>query len=309
MTNIKEINYENYGPCISMSNQTIEMIVTVEKGPRIVYLGFIGEENILFQDKEQKHFFLNNEISQICGQTAYHYLYGGHRFYLSPSHLPEARYPDNEAVVYSMDDDGVLFQAPTQKTSGLQLSYKIMLGETGSDFMIVHTAANHSADTQRVALCTSTMVKPGGFAVLPQNQGNEFFVADRVYVYWPFTRLHDPRFDMHSDFMTVQQDASMDYPFKIGYNNMQGWISYVNGNTVLSKRYVNDAKAVYPDNDASSQVYCSKDFLELTVQSPLYRIEPEDTVKHVENFSLFHTTITEKPNNNEAYQTFLETLV
>ena len=80
MTNIKEINYENYGSCISMSNQTIEMIVTVEKGPRIVYLGFIGEENVLFQDKEQKHFFLNNEISQICGQTAYHYLYGGHRF-------------------------------------------------------------------------------------------------------------------------------------------------------------------------------------------------------------------------------------
>ena len=98
MTNIKEINYENYGSCISMSNQTIEMIVTVEKGPRIVYLGFIGEENVLFQDKEQKHFFLNNEISQICGQTAYHYLYGGHRFYLSPSHLPEARYPDNEAL-------------------------------------------------------------------------------------------------------------------------------------------------------------------------------------------------------------------
>ena len=110
---------------------------------------------------------------------------------------------------------------------------------------------------------------------MPQNQGNEFFVADRVYVYWPFTRLHDQRFDMHSDFMIVQQDASIDYPFKIGYNNRQGWLSYVNGNTVLSKRYVHDAKAVYPDNDASSQVYCSKDFLELTVQSPLYRIKPE----------------------------------
>lgn len=42
---------------ISMSNQTIEMIVTVEKGPRIVYLGFIGEENVLFQDKEQNTSF------------------------------------------------------------------------------------------------------------------------------------------------------------------------------------------------------------------------------------------------------------
>ena len=39
------------------------------------------------------------------------------------------------------------------------------------------------------------------------------------------------------DFMIVQQDASIDYPFKIGYNNRQGWLSYVNGNTVLSKRY------------------------------------------------------------------------
>ena len=36
MTNIKEINYENYGSCISISNQTIKLIVTVEKGPRIV---------------------------------------------------------------------------------------------------------------------------------------------------------------------------------------------------------------------------------------------------------------------------------
>ena len=50
MTNIKEINYENYGSCISMSNQTIELIVTVEKGPRIVYLGFIGEE---YADKQR----------------------------------------------------------------------------------------------------------------------------------------------------------------------------------------------------------------------------------------------------------------
>ena len=80
MTNIKEINYENYGSCISMSNQTIEMIVTVEKGPRIVYLGFYRRRKCFISRQRAKHFFLNNEISQICGQTAYHYLYGGHRF-------------------------------------------------------------------------------------------------------------------------------------------------------------------------------------------------------------------------------------
>lgn len=56
MTNIKEINYENYGSCISMSNQTIEMIVTVEK-VLIVYLGFIGEENVYFKTKSKNTSF------------------------------------------------------------------------------------------------------------------------------------------------------------------------------------------------------------------------------------------------------------
>ncbi len=59
-------------------------------------------------------------------------------------------------------------------------------------------------------------------------------------------------------------------------------------------------KAVYPDNDASAKFTAVKDFLELTVQSPLYRIEPEDTVKHVENFSLFPQQLQKKPNNNRS---------
>lgn len=309
MIDIKEMTCEPYGSCISMRNQTIQLIITVEKGPRIIYLGFCGEENVLFEDKKQEYYFFNPEISQILGQTARHYLYGGHRFYLSPSHLPQARYPDNDAVVYTVEPDGVLFQAPVQKTSGLALSYKIMLGETGADVMMIHTAENNADDTRHAALCTSTMMRPGGFAVLPQNRGNEFFVPDRMYVYWPFSRLHDSRFHAEEAFMTVQHDSTLRYPFKIGYNNTQGWLAYANGNTVLTKRYVHDPKAVYPDNGASGQVYCCKDFLELTVQSPMYRIAPQDTVKHVENFSLFRTKTTQKPTANAEYQTFLEALV
>lgn len=309
MIDMKEIVYKHYGSCISINNKTIELIVTVEKGPRIISLGFVGKDNILYNDTEQTYHFLNKEISQICGQTARHHLYGGHRFYLSPSHLPEARYPDNEPVVYSIDDDGVTFQAPTQKSSNIQLSCKIMLNETGSDFMIIHTATNNSAENKQVALCTTTMMNPNGYAIMPQNEGSDIFVSNRVYVYWPFTRLHDPRFYMDDSFMTVQQDPSLKYPFKMGYNNTQGWMSYVIGDTVLSKRYVHDPKAVYPDNGSSSQIYSCKDFLELTVQSPMYRISPEETVKHVENFSLSHTQKPEKPKNNEEFNAFLGTLI
>lgn len=308
MIHTKETIYQPYGSCISISNDTIELIVTVEKGPRIVYLGFVGEDNILYNDTALKYKFLNKEISQICGQTAYHYLYGGHRFYLSPSHLEQARYPDNDAVIYSVDDDGITFQSLTQINSNMQLSCKIMLKETGTDFMIVHTVANRSSEIKHAALCTTTMVNQKGYVILPQNAGNDIFIANRVYVCWPFTRLHDSRLSMNDSFMTIQQNPSINYPFKIGYNNTQGQISYVTGDTVLSKHYVHDPQAVYPDNGASSQIYCCKDFLELTVQSPMYRISPDETIKHVENFSLHHTQTPKKPKNDEEYQSFLESL-
>lgn len=309
MIHTKEMVYKHYGSCISISNDTIELVITIEKGPRIISLGFIGEDNILYNDTEQKYRFLNKEISQTNGQSTYHYLYGGHRFYLSPAQLSEARYPDNDTVVYSIDDDGITFQDLTQTTSNMQLSCKIMLNETGADFMVVHTATNHSNETKHAALSTSTMVNPNGYAILPQHDGSDIFVPNRVYVYWPFTRLHDSRLYMNDTFMTVQPDSSINYPFKIGYNNTQGWISYVIGNTVLYKRYVHDAKAVYPDNGASSQIFCCKDFLELTVQSPMYRISPQESIKHVENFSLHHTQTVKKPENEEEFQSFLRTLV
>ena len=75
-------------------------------------------------------------------------------------------------------------------------------------------------------------------------------------------------FDMHSDFYDCPTRRINGLSFKNRIQQYARLISYVNGNTVLSKRYAHDAKTVYPDNDVSSQVYCSKDFLELTVQSP-----------------------------------------
>ena len=55
MTNIKEINYENYGSCISISNQTIELIVTVEKGPRIVLFRILLEKKTFYFKTKSKN--------------------------------------------------------------------------------------------------------------------------------------------------------------------------------------------------------------------------------------------------------------
>ena len=44
---IKELEFENYGNCLSVSNGMIEAVVTIDVGPRIIYFGFIGGENVL----------------------------------------------------------------------------------------------------------------------------------------------------------------------------------------------------------------------------------------------------------------------
>lgn len=41
------IQFKNYGKCIKLSNGVIEAVATLDLGPRIVFFGFIGGENIM----------------------------------------------------------------------------------------------------------------------------------------------------------------------------------------------------------------------------------------------------------------------
>ena len=47
---LKEIDFENYGKCVQLSNGVIDVVVTIDCGPRIVRFGFVGGENVLYND-------------------------------------------------------------------------------------------------------------------------------------------------------------------------------------------------------------------------------------------------------------------
>lgn len=49
---IKELEFENYGNCLSVSNGMIEAVVTIDVGPRIIYFGFIGRRKCPLQRSE-----------------------------------------------------------------------------------------------------------------------------------------------------------------------------------------------------------------------------------------------------------------
>ena len=63
-----------------------------------------------------------------------------------------------------------------------------------------------------------------------------------------------------------------------------------------------------PDFDSSFETYVCKDFVALETMSPLYGIEPGETIRHVENLSLFHTGSSVHPTDEDAIQKFIDNL-
>lgn len=158
---IKEINYENYGKCVQLSNGLIDVAVTIEHGPRIVRFGYVNEANVLYNDLERKYVTCDTSLTERYGKDAAFYSYGGHRIWLSPERMPETYYPDNDPVVYGILPEGVSFTPARQKRNDMQLSFEVMLSDGKTDIMVVHSAKNCSKERQTCALWAITMMNGG----------------------------------------------------------------------------------------------------------------------------------------------------
>ena len=301
---IKETEYLNYGRCVHISNGIIEVMVTIDVGPRIIHFSLVNGENMLFTDQDRKYRAFGEEFDQLYGEGSVFYNYGGHRLWLSPESTPDTYYPDNEPVVYGILSEGVSFLPARQKHNDIQIGFEVMMNENTSDIMVVHSAKNCSKDPKTLALWAITMMAPGGFEIIPQNQGEDPLQPDRSLILWPDSDLRDPRVFWGNRFITMRHDSSVASAFKIGMNNRVGWAAYLRKNVALIKRYVHNVHAAYPDFGASYESYTNGDFLEMESLSPLYHIEPGNTVRHVENLTLQRIDQPPKPDDEASLDAF-----
>lgn len=306
---IKEIDYENFGKCVKISNGIIDVVVTIDFGPRIISFGFSGNENLFYNDIDRKH-TISIDNPELTGENDnVFYYYGGHRLWLSPERSSKTIYPDNAPVVYSILPDGVSFTQPKQKTTNIQAGFEIIMGEDAADIMVVHTAKNYSKEPQACGLWPITMLKGDGLIVLPQNTDtNNSYRPNRTLVYWPGTDIRDERIFYSNRFVTIKHKHDNAKPLKIGTNNVFGWAAYVGHNYTFMKRYVHSSQAVYPDFGSSCEINIQQDFIELQSLSPMYRIEPGQGIKHVENLSVFHTRNSVDPEDEDGIARYIDNL-
>ena len=305
---IKEIEYENFGRCVRISNGIIDCVVTIEFGPRMIRFGFCDDENILYTDPARKYALRNESISAQFGKTAAFYYYGGHRLRISPENLPYAVYPDNSPVVYSILPEGVSFTPPKPKQAQIQLSFEVILADGATDIMLVHSAKNCSKDAKTCGLSPITMLKGGGTAILPQNQQNDPMQPNRSFAFWPETDIKDRRITYGNRYLIIRQEPENKTPLRLGINDIPGWAAYSVGGYAIFKHFLHNLQAVYPDSGSSCEIRLTDDFTELNSLSPIFRIEPEEGIRHVENLSLFRVETPPDFSSEDGIARFAELL-
>ncbi len=284
MVSIKEeASYKNYGKCLSISNGTIEILVTVDVGPRIIRCAHVGKENMMFEDIGRN---LTHDVSSLYGEGKTWNIYGGHRLWMSPESFPETYYPDNEKVVYTTRVGGAEFIPQRQDKSGLQLSVLVEMDETEPKLKITHTIVNTGKEPVTGSAWSLSVLDAGGIAIVPLSKKQTGLLPSRNIVLWDYTDMTDDRLLFGKDIIAVRQDSSKQNALKIGVGQATGKIAYVNHGQALVKEYEADENASYPDFGSSTEVYTCPSFTEAETLSPLTSIGKNEKIVHTETWTL-----------------------
>ncbi len=276
---LSTISYKGLNNCLKISNGTVDLVITTDIGPRVLFYGFSGGQDFFANFDDQLSNIKPNEWQN----------YGGHRLWHSPEIAPRTYYPDNEKVEYDWDGKVLKLRPPAEKVNQVEKLIEIELAETGTSVKLNHTIFNRAPwDIELSVWCLSVMA-PGGKAYVPQEEFRphpDHFLPARPLVLWHFTNMRDPRFDWNEKYIGLSQDDKQKTKQKFGVLNTKGWAAYLLNGEVFLKGYDCIEGAAYPDHGCNSEFFTMPDFLEIETLSPLTKIEPDGRLDHWETWSL-----------------------
>jgi len=267
--------YQNFN-CVSLDNESINLLVTQSAGPRIISLSLRGEENILAN-------LPDFTVERPDGKTFR--FYGGHRLWHAPEHMPRTYGIDDSPVEIVSISNGLFVTQTIEPETGIQKSLHIELASNQLKVTITHTLTNQNAWAVECAPWAITQFKTGGVAILPLNRAESGLLPNRSLAIWSYTDLSNPCLHWGREHLWLH--AQMTAPFKVGFPNPRGWMAYVLNGTLFVKRAEYKANAEYYDFGSSSECYCCASFLELETLAPITKLQPGAAVSHIETWELY----------------------
>ena len=276
---VEKIPYKGWPNNYRVSNGEVELIVTADVGPRIIRFEFVGGQNLM------------KEFADQLGKTGEKefQLRGGDRVWKAPEDPVATWAPDNVPVSVQITAGGLVATAPVEPLTGLQKSIAVEMAATGTGVTVTHRITNKTLFPLEFAPWALTMMAPGGVAVTgfpPRGKHPVNLEATNPLVMWAYTDLSDKRWGFSKKYLSLRQDPNNAEPQKLGLFNPNTWVAYLLNGEAFVKRYQADPVKTYPDFGCSFETFTNNEFLEIETLGPMTRLAPNQSVDHVERWSL-----------------------
>jgi hypothetical protein len=294
---MEKVAYKGWPNCCRLANGKVELIATLDVGPRIIRFGFLGGENELKEFPDQ--------VGLTGGLPPDEWrIYGGHRLWHAPEVRPRSYLPDNGPVAAEDLGGFVRLTQPTEPGSGIQKQIDLALSPRQAAVKVTHRLRNDGPWPVELAPWALSVMAPGGVAVIPlpppgSHEAN--LGANGLLGLWAYTDLTDPRWTIGRKYILLRQDPAAAGPQKIGACLSAGWTAYARGGP-SGRLFVKKADLVpggqYPDGGCSVEVFTNADMLELETLAPLVHLQPGAAVEHVEHWRLLRDVPTPQNDAN-----------
>ncbi len=278
MPNVEKINYQRWPNCYRLANGIIDLIVTTDVGPRVIWFGFKNGENEFAE--------FASDLGRTGGDEWVSY--GGHRLWHAPEDKPRSYFPDNSPVKLKQRRGGFRVTQSTESTTGIQKEIDFDMADDEAKVKVVHRMINHNLWAIELAPWAITVMAPGGVGVFPlppRGPHPENLLPKNTLALWAYTDMADPRWTWGSKYILLRQDKNAKNPQKFGLMNMDGWAAYANHGNLFVKTYETFA-AEYPDFGCTVESFTNSDMLELETVAPMVLLEPGESVEHIEVWQL-----------------------
>ncbi len=266
--------------CYRLANNSVEVVVTTDVGPRIIRYAYIGGENILGE-------IPSDAVKTELGTWK---PWGGHRLWTAPEAMPRSYSPDNDPVAHTIEGNTIRLVQPVEPRTGIQKELTVTLDPEGSGVTVAHRLTNKGLWDVEVAPWALTIMNGGGEVIIPQEpyrSHDDYLLPARPLALWHYTDLSDPRWTIGKKYIRLRTNDQMKEPQKIGVGNRQGWAAYLRGRTLFVKRFPWVEDGAYPDFGSNTETYTAGTFIELETLAPLARLVPNASAGHTERWVLF----------------------
>lgn len=268
------------GRGLALNSGDLRLIAPLGFGPRILFLGLNGAENLLqiFEEEEG------------AGSEGNYFFRGGHRLWHAPEDPVRTYQPDNAPLTWKeLSPESIVLRAPVEART--EIRKEIEIQSCGNrTFRLVHRLYNEGLWSVRLAPWGLTVFRPGGVVVLPLPPKGEHprdLLPSYSLIPWDYTDLSGPEWGFYTHFIGLDT-RKIKTPQKLGISSVPpGWVGYWLEGLLFVKSAQISAGAEYPDRGCAIEVFSNGKMAELETLGPLVDLGSGEKVVHVEEWTVF----------------------